>query len=271
MVRKIFILAAFVLVNSIAAKPSDFDREIALGDKAFKAFDNENALKHYSAAIALNPENFDARFKYLRTNNSLGQNLRDRGASKKESEFYFRKNLDLAESLYKEFPQRAEAAFCLAIAYGNLALYASAREKVELSRHIEKTLKRAIELNPKFPYSYLGLGIFYREVSQINFLERFFAKLLWGEIPRATLEQAEEHFKKSISMEPTFLFTHFHYAKTLELNGKLREAGAEYGEVLKRPETDSGDAYLKTESRRSLKDLQLDNPGLFAEQSGAVE
>jgi tetratricopeptide (TPR) repeat protein len=261
-----YFLFVQILLSVLVGKTTEFESQMIQGDKHFKTFNNSEAIKHYKRAVELAPKNFEARLKYLRTNNSIGQNLRDQGGDPKDITFYFKQNVDLAEALYHDFPKRAEAAFSLAVAYGNLALYSSTREKVRLSRDIEKTLKRSIELDPKFPYSYLALGVFYREVSNINFLERFFAKLLWGEIPHATIEESEKNFELSLARDPTFLFTHYHYAKTLEQAGKIEEAADQYREVIKRPPTDSGDKFLKEISRNALRDLEVENPSIFADQ-----
>jgi tetratricopeptide (TPR) repeat protein len=253
----------------VLARPSEFEFHLREGNKYFQNFQNEKALEHFKAAVEINPQHFEARMKYLRANNSIGQNLRDQGGDPKLTEYYFKQNVELAEKLYADFPSRVESSFSVAIAYGNLALYSSPREKVRLSRDIEKNLKRAIELDPKFPYSYLGLGIFYREVSKISFFERFLAKILWGEIPHATIEDALKNFELSLERDPSFLFTHFHFAKTLEQAEKLKEAADEYQKVLRLAETDSGDAYLKEASRKALKALEFENPSLFSIQEGS--
>src|SRR5579864_7417463 len=109
------------LVSPAFSKPTEFQFHMREGNKYFKAFQNDLALQHFKIAVEIDPTNFDARLKYLRTNNAIGQNLRDQKGDRKIIEYYFRKNVEIAESLAKDFPNRAESFFSLAIAYGNLA------------------------------------------------------------------------------------------------------------------------------------------------------
>ncbi|MBN8555629.1 MAG: hypothetical protein J0L93_09305 [Deltaproteobacteria bacterium] len=239
-----------------STKKNSFEFEMAEGYRYFKKYDDETSSKHFEAARKLKPNDFDAQLMLLRTTNNIGQNLRDSGADPQLVEAHFKKNVLLAEALNKSHPERAEGPFSLAIAYGNLALFSSAREKVRLSQNIEANLKKSIELNPQFPFSHLGLGIFYREVSRITFLERFFANLLFGKIPHATLEDAEQNFKSSLELEPNFLFTHYHYGICLEYADKTDEAIAEYQKVVDLPQTDSQDPRLKRLAKKALDRLQ---------------
>ncbi|MDB5037398.1 MAG: Tetratricopeptide repeat [Bacteriovoracaceae bacterium] len=267
--RRLLFLLIFTS-NSLYAKASDFEFHFREGNRYAKEFQNEKALGEYKQASEINPQSFEARLKYLKTNNSIGQDLRDHHADEKITESFFKKNVELAEKLAQDFPNRTESPFCLAIAYGNLALYSSAREKVKLSQNIEKNLKRSIELDPNYPYAYLGLGIFYREVSKISFLERFFADLFFGEIPHSTLEDAEKYFRLSIERDPKFIFTHYNYAITLQNAAKLDEAAKEYQIVLNLPATDSGDSFLKEISRKALLEIQSNYPSIIMNQQSAT-
>jgi tetratricopeptide (TPR) repeat protein len=220
----------------------------------------KEALPHLEKAHEIDPKNYEAGIKLLRVNNSLGQDYLDRTDDLEKAEFYFRRNIEIAESLARDHPQNAEAWFAIAIAYGNLALYSPAKEKVRLAQNVEKYLKKSIQLDPKYPYSYLGLAIFYREVSRITFIERFFADLLFGEIPQADLEEAESYFKKAIALDPSFSFARFHYAKCLEYMGRTDESVVQYDLVLHLAKRDFGDDILKKRAKDRIEDL---SPGFF--------
>jgi tetratricopeptide (TPR) repeat protein len=255
--KNLFLLGfLFVSTKVLAAAPKSFEEHLLEGDRHFKLFEDQKALAHYQVAHELRPDDFEAHVKLLRTNNSIGQSLRDNGGSSDLVRAYFKKNVRIAEELYKKHPERVESPFSLAIAYGNLALYSSPREKVEFSQHIEENLKKSIAIDPNFPYSYLGLGIFYREVSRITFLERFFANLLFGEIPSATLEDAEKNFKMALQRDPTFIFTHYHYALCLEYADRNDEAIKEYQKVINLPRTESQDLRFKQLSQEAIKRLK---------------
>lgn len=245
-----------------------FRQEMFEGNKLFDAFHVKEALPHFEKAYALDPLNYEAQVKLLRTYNAMGQDSMDRTEDHDRAEFYFRKNIEIAEGLVEKFPKSAEAWFAKAVTYGNLALYSPAKEKVQFAQNIEKMLKTSIELDPNYPYAYLGLAIFYREVSQITFMERFFANLLFGEIPQATLELSEEYFKKSIERDPNFVFARFHYGKCLEYADRIDEAVAQYDLAIRLPQKDFGDEILKKKSRSSIEELR---PGYFRTLTESAE
>lgn len=231
----------------------DFHFYAALGDKYAAEFNTDKALEAYGEAYELDPKNLDYAIKFLRANNSVGQYLRDQDADPEKVEAYFKRNVELAEKIHTDYPDRAESLFSLAIAYGNLALYSSPREKVKLAQDVEKNLKRSIELDPQFPYAYLGLAIFYREVASMTFLERFFADLFLGEVPKSSYAEAEKFFFASLEKDPNFIFTHYHLAICYERDGKTDEAAARYRKVLELPRSDYGDPILKKNAEAALK------------------
>lgn len=241
-----------------------FQTELAAGNKLFDEFKVKEALPHFEKAREMDPSNYEAEIKLLRINNSIGQEYIDRSDDADRAEFYFRRNIELAENLTANHSESAEAWFAMAISYGNLALYSPAKEKVRLAQNVEKYLKKSITLDSRYPYSYLGLGIFYREVSRITFLERFFADLLFGEIPQASLEDAEKYFKKAIELDPNFPFARYHYGLCLEYLDRIDDAIVQYDLVLHLPRKDFGDLILRKKAKERLEEIR---PGYFRESA----
>ncbi len=251
-------------ISTKKPKLSQIQMYIDEGDRFAKEFDLQNALTQYEKAEQLSPMDFNIRWRILKMNNSLGQTMRDQNKDPKQVEFHFRRNVELAEKLYKDFPNKAETMFAVAVSYGNLALFSPPKEKVRLSGNIEALLKKAIETDPDFAYSYLGLGMFYREVSKITFWERFFAQLFFGSIPQATLADSEKYFRMAIEREPDFIFSHFYLAKALEDAEKYSDAVIEYRAVLQLPASDASDPFFKEVSTKALERLKNDYPAFFS-------
>ncbi len=62
-----------------------------------------------------------------------------------------------------------------------------------LGKDVEDYAEKAIQLDPSFAPSYTLLGVFYREVASLNWLERMLAGSL-GVLPKVTLADAERMF-----------------------------------------------------------------------------
>jgi len=142
---------------------------IAKGDEYYDKFDNMMALTEYQKTYELFPDSYETLMKLTKAYIDVGEDL-----NSKESENYFIKGVQYAETLVKKYPDKAEAYFYLSAAYGNLALFRGGREKVKLSRQVEGNIKKSIKLDPNDDRFYAVLGIYYKEVANLNW---FFKKI----------------------------------------------------------------------------------------------
>ena len=93
-------------------------------------------------------------------------------------------------------PDNAVGHFWAAASAGNLALLKGGKEKVRLAQDLEKDARRAIDLDPNFSPPYVALGIYYRELAELSWVLRQFAKLLVGTIPPGSLEDSAHHARE---------------------------------------------------------------------------
>ena len=234
----------------IPLSASDYHAFIAQGDKYYQNFDNKKALTEYQKAYDAAPENYEALMKLTRAYNDVGEDL-----NSDESEAYFKKAVEYAELLTKKSPASAEAYFYLALAYGNLALFKGGKEKVKLSRNIEKNAQKSIELDSEFAHPYVVLGVYYREIANLNWFLKAFAKTIFGGLPDGTNEDSEKMFLRAIELKQS-IYAHYELARTYEVMGKRDKAVEHLKKVVELPIIDHQDQMKKADAKKKLSKLR---------------
>jgi tetratricopeptide (TPR) repeat protein len=141
------------------------------GDDFYKKFDFQNAAGNYEKAFKIEPDNYDVMLKLARIYNDIGEDFYEK-RNQEESEKYIRKAVEIAELFKEKYPDSADAYAYIAMSYGNLALYEGGKEKVKLAKRIEVNAKKSIEIDSTSYLPYIILGIYYRQISNLSWVER---------------------------------------------------------------------------------------------------
>ena len=156
----IVILIVFCPLHLFA---EDYQTFIEKGDEYYRDFDNSKALAEYEKAYELAPEEFEVLVRLTRAYNDAGEDL-----DSEESKPYFENAVKYAELLLEKFPEKVDTYYYLSVSYGNLALFKGGKTKVKLSRKVKQNAEKAIELDPQRAEPYVVLGIYYREIANLN-------------------------------------------------------------------------------------------------------
>lgn len=250
------IIAFFSITQILKASEYnlEFNTYLVIGDRYFEQFDNYHAIKEYEKANKLSPGNIDILMRLTRSYNDYGEDMKE--SKPYEAEIYFKKAIENAEILNKEYPDRAEPYFLLAEAYGNMARFKGGKDKVKLARDIEKNSKKAIELNPYLAPAYVVLGIYYREVANLSFFEKVFANTFLGGMPKGTNEDSKNMLRKAVELSPESIYVHFDLAETYEKLNEKGNAIEHYKKVLELHMTDHQDMMKKEKAEKRLNKLQ---------------
>lgn len=225
---------------------------LVVGDSLHAAFEYEAALGLYEQAQMASPDAFDVLWRVARTHNDHAQDLMaDR--QKDEAEDHFRAGVAAAEKLVDLYPDSSDSHFYLAATKGKLAQFSGGKKKVEIGRAVEEHASQAIELDPSNPLPYVALGIFNREVSELNWIQRTFAKALFGGVPNGSKEEAITLLRQALNLDPTLSVAHFEIALTYEMMDERNRAITHLRRTLDLPPYNSQDVRNQ-EIARSLLD-----------------
>jgi len=239
-----------IFLNPFTLGAQEYLSFVRSGDDYYQRFDNLKALSEYEKAYKYAPDNYEALMKLTRAYNDVGEDI-----NSKESETYYEKAVQYAELLQKQFPYRAEAYFYLSASYGNLALFRGGKEKIRLSRYVESNAKKAIELAPDYDLPYIVMGVYYREVANLNWFLKVFAKSFLGGLPDGTIEDSERMLLIAVELNPKSIYAHYQLGITYEAMGKKDKAVKYYKKVIELPNTDHQDKTKKTEAKEKLREL----------------
>jgi len=239
MIRILFYLIFLftVLINPSNAQTAE--EYVASGDKYYSEFRNVDALGQYKKAYELDPNSFEILKRLALTSNDSGEDHRD--SDMETAKQYFRESVTYAKLAQQKFPDVPETHFLLAISYGNLARYSRGKEKVKLARNVEYNLQKMIELKPEFAPSYIALGIYYRQASNLSWFQRKFANSFLGGLPEGTIEDSRDSLLTALELDPDFIITHYEIGRTYKEMDEYEKANYHFNKVLELDIQDHGD------------------------------
>jgi len=259
MKRALFRCAALLLAFLIAApgrvagQASGYRDALQAGDEAFAALDNERAVAQYEAAMldANPPAPFEVLTRLSRAYTDRSLDL-IAGGDRRGGEAAIDRALATAEELRVRFPDRAETWFLLAIALGNRATFEGGKGKVRIGRAVEEHCLRAIELDPGYAPPYIVLGVFYREVAEVSWIQRLVANTLFGGLPAGSYERSAELLRQAVALDPSIPLGRFELGRTLFRSGLAAEARPHLEAGATLPPVSSLDLRNANEARRLL-------------------
>lgn len=241
-------VAAFGAAASDHHTSQEAAARIAAGDAAMTAFDLERAQLAYRGARESVPDSPEAAWKLARAltdQAALSTNAQERKRLCTEAATAAREAIRLDPSAAMGYSQ-------LAVALGKLARRESGRRQVELARETRAVADMALRINPDDDIALHVLGVWNREVSEINPLLRFTAQLLYGSLPPASFEAAIAHLRRAVELRPAAIPHHIELGVTLAGAGNWTEARDRLERGLALPDGYAIDRYYREYARRTL-------------------
>jgi tetratricopeptide (TPR) repeat protein len=237
-------LAVFFLGIVVNARAQD----VAAGDAALARFDLDGALTAYRAAHKSAPNDYEATWKLARALADKSTLTKDRNEQKQccvEAE-------QLARAAVSLKPDDSKGHAYLAVAVGKLALYEGGKRKVELGNEVKREAERAIKLNDKEDLAYHVLGIWNREMAELNWVLRKFAEMLYGKFPSASLDTAVQNLERARELAPTVVPHRVELGVTLADMRRWQEANDVLEKALAMPQGWVTDEYYWDIARQTL-------------------
>ena len=224
-------------------------QEVAAGDAALAKFDLASALTAYRTAHTRSPDDYEATWKLARALVDKSTLSKDHNEQKQlciEAE-------RLARSAVKLRPDDSKGHAYFAVAVGKLALYEGGKRKVELANEVKKEAERAIKLDDKEDLAYHVLGVWNREMAELNWVLRKFAELLYGKFPSASLDDAIRDLERASQLAPKTVPHRVELGITLASARRWQEANDNLEKALAMPRAWVTDEYYWDQARQSVK------------------
>jgi len=176
------------------------------------------------------------------------EHRKNRAAAKEDAQ----KAVETAEQAVKADAKNAQAHLSLSIACGKMTDFVDNSTKMALSKRIRDEAQRTIALDPKEDLAYHILGRWNFGIATLNPVLRFAARMTYGALPPASLEEAARDLEQAASLAPRRIMHHQQLALVYKAMGQPEKAAQQWKLVLALPVVESDDAAAKKQARAAL-------------------
>ncbi len=246
-------LASLVLALAVAPglPAAEADTLMLAAEKAEAGQESAQALKLLQQADQLRPNDPRILQKIARQYSDLVVDQPDDEAKRR----YAQTALDYAQRAVDLDPRNPVNVLSLAVCHGKLALYSDTRTKVRYSRLIREEAERALALDPNYAWAHHVLGRWHCEVASLGGTSKFFAGLLYGGLPDASLQEGIRQLRLATELEPSEL-NHFLELGCAYAAARQPElAKAQWAHGLAMPSRGKHDEPAKQRAREALARL----------------
>jgi tetratricopeptide (TPR) repeat protein len=160
--------------------------------------------------------------------------------------------LEYARRAVARQPDQPENLLSLAIALGKLARLADTRTRIDYARLVHDHATRAVALAPDYDYAHHVLGQWHVEVASIPAAQRWFARVVYGELPPASTREAILHFRRAVALAPAVPAHHAALGLVLQTEGQLDAARACFEQAAALPPHDHYDRLMQQRAQTAL-------------------
>ena len=250
--KAIYLWICITLMIPFGAVCQDAATLLHEADRLEHSFREADALQKYKDVLRVQPGNLTALCKASDLSSRIGH----RQANKEAQAAYYRASKSYAESALKVNPQSAEANFVMSVAMGRMAMLSSGKEKIQYVNEIRRYAETTLKYDPNNFKAYHVLGKWHYEVSNLNSFERTMARLLFGGLPKASLQESIAYYEKSRSLEPNFPINYLELAKAYNRNHETKKAIDMLNRLQNIPNRIEDDVRIKKEGKEMLKELK---------------
>ena len=250
--RVTLLLAALLVVPRLATAQSVAEH-IAAGDRDHAAFQAASALRHYDAALAVDPRNYDALCKAA----GVAVDLGEASVSDAERHAHYRAAERYARRAVEANPLHAEGHFQLARALGRMALALGPKDRVKFAAEVRAHSLEALKHDANHDGALHVLGMWHYNVMSLSGIGRMFAKtFLGGEVfGSASWNDAERYMERSVAAAPARIVHRLDLGKVYAARGHRAKAREQWEAVLRLQVADFNDRSYKAEADALLKKL----------------
>ncbi len=242
----------YILFSFLYSSGQDINALIKEADRLETIPNEKAAFQKFKEILKLHSTNVYALSKCSELCSRIGQ----REANSKLRDEYYSAAKIYAGTALKIDANSSDANCAMAIALGRSSMTKSGKEKIITAKEIKKHLDIALKSNPKNFKAWHVLGRWHYEISNLNFVERAIAKVLYGGLPPASLAQSINAFERSRSITSFFILNYYEMARAYNENEQKDKAIASLRHMLTLPNQTEDDPSIKEKGKTLLKNWE---------------
>lgn len=245
-----------ILIGSLViftAGAQDINVLLKEADNLEKQLKEPEALEKYKQVLLQNPAQLKALVKTAELNVSLG----NRQADKNSKRLYYETALAFANRAFLADSNQADASYAMSMTSGKMTdVETENRKIVAYMKDVKKYADRALSINPSHARANYALGKWHYEMANLSGIKKIAAKLFYGGLPEANLDDAITYMEKCKLLEPYFVSNYLELAKAYKDNRKPAQAIEVLNRLVKLPTRSTDDIASKAEGTKLLESMQ---------------
>lgn len=239
-----------LFISSISAQ--DVTPLLDEAAKLEKNLQEKEALETYQSILKIQPDQITALCKAAELTGRLGSRLKN---NDQKSAFYEASKI-YAEKALSQKQNYADAYYAMAYTTMKLATVTKGKEKAANLRDMKFYADSALLFTPSHAGALYIAGKWNIEIYNLNAGEKAAIKVLFGGMPKASLDAAIHDFEKARAANPWMLVNYLDLATTYVQNHNTDKAIEILNKMVKMPPRTGDDESLKAEGRKLLASLQ---------------
>lgn len=168
----------------------------------------------------------------------------------------YQKAIGWARMAIRLNPDGYQSNLALAVALNGMGGVSGAKGKMDDWKQAKEYIDKAINIDPKKGKAYYACGKWYEEFANLDFAEKEAARLLFGGLPKASMQLAMQKYQTCINLSPGFLPAYLDLAKAFHEQGNdMRAIGLLKRALRLRPKGEL-DRQIQRECQVMLQNLQ---------------
>ena len=252
LIYRLFAVAtAAVLLVDIAFTAESVDPLVEKGKAFERKFQAKDALPLYLSAEKIEPKNPELLVRIARQYRYLMTDAWDTREKLRLGHLA----LDYSVRAAACGPKDCDAQLAPAITLGKMLPYMPTKEQVAASPRIKESVDKALAVDSHNDTAWHVLGRWNRVLAEVSSAKRFVAGLIYGQLPKGSIEEAEQDMKKAIAINPHRLMHYIELGRIYAQMGRKEEAREFINKGLAMPDTEKDDPETKQRGRETLAKL----------------
>ncbi|RKY47625.1 MAG: hypothetical protein DRP88_04050 [Candidatus Neomarinimicrobiota bacterium] len=213
----------------------------------------QEVLEVLKESEKIDPENSELLWRLARAHFDLADQTPEDMKLQKE---HLYPGFEYAKKCIELDPNCAGGHQYYAILIGRIGEIEGTKQKIRNSYEVKKHALIAIKLDPKNDANYHIMGRWHYALSDLSWIEKKVAEVVYGKLPEASFEEAEYYFKKAHELAPDDPRHLLWLGKTQLKLGKKEEARKSFEMAIKiKPKSESDKNIIK-EAGQLLKRIK---------------
>ena len=249
--RHVFLASIWCLLATSIAAAQSADQLVEKAKASEKRFDTKQALQLYQQAEKLDPKNCQILVRIARQY----RYMMIEASTNNEKLRLGHLALDYSERAAAACPHDSDAQLAPGVTLGKMVPFMPTKEQVAASPKIKASADKALQLDPKNDTAWHVLGRWNRVLADVNTLKRAFAGMIFGGLPKGSIEEAERDMKKAMELNPNRLMHYVELGRIYAQMGRKDDARKFINKGLAMPDAEKDDWETKQRGRETLQKL----------------